>query len=479
MKSKDKKKKLIIEAAVIGAILLAFAIVVIVNITGTSLSVSLTVDEAQSIIDETVALIPFPQAKTAMTVVEGTDIKVESVENGDGKEIICHCVYETFDTKGVYEESKESIFANAYEYYITSNEEGIKVNATKIRLKTDKEITELLETHKKIQGEVDIYIYELEEVPEEDAFTIPYKGTILRAHLNDEMVNTVFGGLVDVRDDISNTTQINYNGEVVDIEPLNTLRRGLSDCFGLQNFSSDKPDTSPYFLRLWNEFCDEFYRNFIQNAQWKYLARGLVTTLEITLLAALFGILLGFICAIIRVTHDKTGKLMVFDQIVRVYLSVVRGTPVMIQLLIIYFVLLLPAGVAKFPAAVICFALNSGAYVAEIVRGGIMSVDNGQIEAGRSLGLNYIQTMYHIVVPQAFKAVLPSLANEFITLLKESSVAFYIGVADLTQGGLKIRSITYSNFMPLIAVAVIYFVIVMIMTKLVKILERRLRKDER
>ena len=209
------------------------------------------------------------------------------------------------------------------------------------------------------------------------------------------------------------------------------------------------------------------------------MAKGLITTLEITLLSALLGVLLGFICAIIRVTHDKTGKLMIPDQIVRVYLSIIRGTPVMIQLLIIYFVILLPAGVAKFPSAVICFALNSGAYVAEIVRGGIMSVDNGQIEAGRSLGLNYIQTMYHIVVPQAFKAVLPSLANEFITLLKESSVAFYIGVADLTQGGLKIRSITYSNFMPLIAVAVIYFIIVMILTKLVKILERRLRKDER
>jgi polar amino acid transport system permease protein/polar amino acid transport system substrate-binding protein len=213
--------------------------------------------------------------------------------------------------------------------------------------------------------------------------------------------------------------------------------------------------------------------------QWSYLTNGLLTTIEITLLAALFGILIGFICAIVRCTYEKTGKLMILDQIVRLYLTVIRGTPLMIQLMIIYFVLLLPVGIEKFPAAVLCFSINSGAYVAEIVRGGIMSVDGGQIEAGRSLGLNYIQTMYHIVVPQAFKAVLPSLANEFITLLKESSVAFYIGVADLTQGGLKIRSITYSNFMPLIAVAVIYLVMVLILTRLVGVLERRLRKDER
>ena len=167
------------------------------------------------------------------------------------------------------------------------------------------------------------------------------------------------------------------------------------------------------------------------------------------------------------------------DKICRLYLTVIRGTPAMVQLMIVYFVILLPVGIEKFPAAVMCFAINSGAYVAEIVRGGINSVDAGQVEAGRSLGFNYVQTMWHVVIPQAFKAVLPALANEFITLLKESSVAFYIGVADLTQGGLKIRSITYSNFMPLIAVALIYLVLVVILTRLVGVLERRLRKDER
>lgn len=190
------------------------------------------------------------------------------------------------------------------------------------------------------------------------------------------------------------------------------------------------------------------------------------------------GIVLGFVVSIIRCTNETTGKFYLIDGICRFYLTVVRGTPVMVQLLIIYFVILLPIGLPKFVSAVLCFGLNSGAYVAEIVRGGIMSVDKGQMEAGRSLGFNYAQSMIYFIIPQAFKAVLPSLANEFITLLKESSVAFYIGVADLTQGGLKIRSLTYSNFMPLIAVALVYLAIVLILTKLVGLLERRLRKSE-
>ncbi|MBE6728357.1 MAG: amino acid ABC transporter permease [Ruminococcaceae bacterium] len=246
----------------------------------------------------------------------------------------------------------------------------------------------------------------------------------------------------------------------------------------LKNYDNNKPNIGGPISKWWADFCDEFDRNFIQKAQWKYLTDGLMTTLSISGLAALIGTVIGFFVAIIRCTYQTTGKLKLLDSIFSLYLTIMRGTPVMVQLLIIYFVFLLPAGVDKFPAAVLCFGLNSGAYVAEIVRGGIMAVDRGQIEAGRSLGFNYPSTMFHIVVPQAFKAVLPALANEFITLLKESSVAFYIGVADLTQGGLKIRSITYSNFMPLIAVALIYLVIVIILTKLVGILERRLRKSD-
>ena len=183
--------------------------------------------------------------------------------------------------------------------------------------------------------------------------------------------------------------------------------------------------------------------------------------------------------SIVRVTFQTTGKLKILDAVCRLYLTLFRGTPLMVQLLIIYFIILLPLGIPKFIAAVLCFGFNSGAYVAEIVRGGIMSVDKGQMEAGRSLGFNYSQTMFYFIMPQAFKAVLPALANEFITLLKESSVAFYLGVADLTQGGLKFRSLSFSNFMPLVAVALIYLVLVLILTWLVSLLERRLRKSER
>ncbi len=479
MKSKNEKKKLLIEVSVIALAIVIFAIVVLVDTFRSRPSVELDVQTAQTILDKTVQKIPLTIADTANFVIDETTIQVNGVEAGEGREQILHCTYNTMNVRGVYEQNKEILFSDAYAFYLQEKTNGKMVNATKVRQHLDKKIQPLLEAATPVHGEFDIYIYELESAPEGDAFVVLHEDTVLRVHLSDEMVDTVYGGLVSISKDIQNTKTMVYEGETIDIEKINTLRTGISNCFGLQNFSSEKPDTSPYFLGLWNDFCDDFYLNFIKGAKWTYLAKGLVTTLEITLLAALLGVLLGFVCAIIRVTHDKTGKMMIPDQIVRAYLAIIRGTPVMIQLLIIYFVILLPAGVAKFPSAVICFALNSGAYVAEIVRGGIMSVDNGQIEAGRSLGLNYIQTMYHIVVPQAFKAVLPSLANEFITLLKESSVAFYIGVADLTQGGLKIRSITYSNFMPLIAVAVIYFVIVMILTKLVKILERRLRKDER
>ena len=480
MKKDEKKKKLLIEAIVIIAVILVFAVVVIVDTVRSSPSVELTVEQAQTLLDNTFEMVPNSVALTANHVVEESEITVKSVKNGNGKEIIFECTYETVDIQSVYSENKDNLFSSAYDFYRAEKDAGRMVNATKIRQNFDNGFIEVASKGEKVSGEIDIYVYELEEAAaEEDALAMPFEDTILRVYLSDEVINTVFGGLLNVCNDAINTEEFSYNGETLSIMNLTTLKRGISDCFSIRNFSIDKPDSSAYFVSIWNSFCDEFYRNFIKNAQWSYLAKGLLTTIEITLLAALFGILIGFICAIVRCTYEKTGKLMILDQIVRLYLTVIRGTPLMIQLMIIYFVLLLPVGIEKFPAAVLCFSINSGAYVAEIVRGGIMSVDGGQIEAGRSLGLNYIQTMYHIVVPQAFKAVLPSLANEFITLLKESSVAFYIGVADLTQGGLKIRSITYSNFMPLIAVAVIYLVMVLILTRLVGVLERRLRKDER
>lgn len=222
-----------------------------------------------------------------------------------------------------------------------------------------------------------------------------------------------------------------------------------------------------------------FVLNFISDDRYMYLVDGLRVTLEVTLFACLLGLFLGFVVAIIRSTHDTTGKFKFLNFLCKVYLTVIRGTPVVVQLLIIYFVIFGSTSVDKVVVAIIAFGINSGAYVAEILRGGIMSIDNGQFEAGRSLGFNYIQTMIHIIIPQVFKNVLPTLCNEFIVLLKETSVAGYVGIVDLTKAGDLIRGRTFSAFMPLIAVALIYLVMVVILTALVGVLERRLRKNER
>jgi His/Glu/Gln/Arg/opine family amino acid ABC transporter permease subunit len=232
-------------------------------------------------------------------------------------------------------------------------------------------------------------------------------------------------------------------------------------------------------MELFNSFKDSFYENFIVDDRWKYLTDGLKNTLLITILAILIGIILGFIVAIIRATHDKTGKMKILNFFAKIYLTIIRGTPVVVQLMIIYFVIFGSVNINKVFVAVLAFGLNSGAYVAEIVRSGIMSIDNGQFEAGSSLGLSYRQTMTSIILPQAFKNVLPALANEFIVLLKETSVAGYIAIADLTKGGDVIRSQTYDPFLPLIAVAVIYLVMVMFLTSLVTKLERRLAKNDK
>ena len=224
---------------------------------------------------------------------------------------------------------------------------------------------------------------------------------------------------------------------------------------------------------------DRFYLNFIADNRWKYLTNGLKTTLTVTVFAVLIGIALGFLVAVVRSTYDKTKKLKVLNALCKLYLTVIRGTPVVVQLLIIYFVIFGSVKIDKTFVAILAFVLNSGAYVAEIIRSGIMSIDNGQFEAGRSLGFNYAQTMIYIVLPQAFKNVLPALGNEFIVLLKETSVAGYIALEDLTKGGDIIRSRTYDAFMPLIAVALIYLVMVLAFSKLLSILERRLRNSER
>lgn len=230
---------------------------------------------------------------------------------------------------------------------------------------------------------------------------------------------------------------------------------------------------------MFQEFQDKFYLNFIADDRWKYLTNGLKTTLTVTFFAVLIGIVLGFMVAIVRSTCEKTGKLKLLNVICKIYLTVIRGTPVVVQLLIIYFVIFGSVKIDKTLVAILAFGLNSGAYVAEIIRGGIMSIEGGQLEAGRSLGLGYGQTMIYVILPQVFKNVLPALGNEFIVLLKETSVAGYIALEDLTKGGDIIRSRTFDAFMPLIAVALIYLAMVLVFSKLLSILERRLRNNER
>ena len=226
-------------------------------------------------------------------------------------------------------------------------------------------------------------------------------------------------------------------------------------------------------------FKESFYQNFIEKDRWQYLLTGLENTLLITIFAVLIGVAIGFLVAIIRASHDKNGSLKILNFICRVYLTVIRGTPTMIQLMITYYIIFASVNVSKIFVALCAFGINSGAYVAEIVRSGIMSIDQGQFEAGRSLGFNYVQTMRLIILPQAFKNVLPALGNEMIVLLKETSISGYVGTMDLTKGGDIIRSTTYEAYLPLFGVAAIYLVIVMLMTAGVNRLERKLRTNER
>jgi len=228
-----------------------------------------------------------------------------------------------------------------------------------------------------------------------------------------------------------------------------------------------------------SDFIAKFQQDFIESDRYLYLLRGLGNTLLIAALAVILGIVLGFLVAIIRSTHDKHGGLNILNFICKVYLTIWRGTPTMVQLLIMYYIVFGSVDVSKRLVAILTFGINSGAYVAEIIRSGIMSVDQGQFEAGRSLGLTYVQTMWYIIIPQAFKNVLPALGNEFITLLKETSICGYIALTDVTHGANTVRSQTYEPYMPLFAAALIYLVSVSVLSALISRLERRMRVNER
>ena len=239
-----------------------------------------------------------------------------------------------------------------------------------------------------------------------------------------------------------------------------------------------------------NSFCEKFQFVFVEDARYKLILKGLTNTLEITAFALLIGIVIGVILASIRSTYDKNIEslkkykgpkyvlLTILDILARIYLTVIRGTPTVVQLLIAYFIIF-ESATNGVPVAIFAFGINSGAYVAEILRGGIMSIPDGQFEASRSLGFNYFQTMRYVVIPQVFKSVLPALCNEFIVLIKETSVAGYVGVNDLTKAGDLIRGRTFEAMLPLLGVAAIYLILVMILTQLVGKLERRLRVNER
>lgn len=406
--------------------------------------------------------------KALKHIASVNDITVNNMEYGSQKDIILACTVKTVDAYGV--------ISPQYDEYLDSDAKKKNSSMFKssldFKMEYEKEILAALENADIIEKKVEITLYDT------DAGFVVYT--------DEKALNEVFGGTIDIKKDVENKKEVtvtdeNGNKKTQPIASTN-VNKGFIECFETR-VSTDKPDTSGFFGRTWNNIKEDFHINFIKHNRWKTIFKGLWVTIKLTFFSLIIGIILGFLVAFVRCTYLKSSKrgvvLKILNGICQTYLTVVRGTPAVVQIMIIYFVIFMPMGVDKFLAAVVCFGFNSGAYVAEIVRGGIMSVDDGQIEAGRSLGFNYMQTMGYIVFPQAFKAVLPSLANEFVVLLKETSVAFYIGLGDLMYAGNAIRSATYSAFMPLIAVALIYLVMVLGLSKLVGILERRLRSNER
>jgi len=230
-----------------------------------------------------------------------------------------------------------------------------------------------------------------------------------------------------------------------------------------------------------------FYQTFILDNNYQYFINGIGITLLVTILALILGLIIGMLIAIVRSAHDQQSAknrgilLKIVNAVCQVYLTVIRGTPMMVQLLIMWFVVWASARASTqnmIYCAVISFGINSGAYIAEIVRSGIMSIDKGQMEAGRSLGLNYSQTMQHVIIPQAFKNILPALGNEFITLLKETSIVTVIGLKDLTKGAMIIQGKTYQALVPFVAIAVIYLVMVLFLSWILGKMERRMRQSD-
>ena len=374
---KNKKKRTLIGVLTVLVLIAAFVggTLIAQRLAG-NVSRELSVEETQQIVDSTLAALPKSVATGAVYVAENTKVTVNSVSYGSEKDVILDCTYETKDVLSTVQNGISSYIADAYELYVKNEETGVKTNATKVKLLVAEAFEQDLDASETLSGQIELRIYEVKK----GEFSL---------YLSEETVNTLFGGLLDAKKIIESTDKVTYNGEEISIANKNTLRTGIKDCIALNNYDSKKPDTAIGVIKAWNSFKYDFNRNFIANSQWKYLSNGLLATLGLTLCSVLIGILIGFVVAIIRVTHEKTGKAGLLSAICQIYVTVIRGIPLMVQLMIMYFVVLLPLGIGKFPAAVLCFGINSGAYVSEIVRGGIMSIDNGQTEAGRSLGFNY------------------------------------------------------------------------------------------
>lgn len=226
-------------------------------------------------------------------------------------------------------------------------------------------------------------------------------------------------------------------------------------------------------MNLWESICDQFVRCFIREDRYLLLLSGIGVTIKVTIFALTLGLILGFLIALCNLSKKK-----VFNVIGGIYTDVIRGTPSVTQLMIIYFVIFASVKWPKWIIAAIAFGINSGAYVSEIIRAGILSIDKGQTEAGRSLGLNQFQTMVYIIIPQALKNIFPALCNEFIVLIKETAIVGYVGLMDIQKAGDFIKSATFLPFMPLITTAIIYYILIKLLTLLLKFFEKKLRASD-
>ena len=449
--------------AVITVILIAAAVFFVVyEIHSSTKASEITVEEAELFVNS--AFDQMAVSGPSKSLSEINSVKVNSISYGEEKDIILDCSVNTVDIYGA--------LASRYDEFLSTDikkKNGTMFkSALDFKLEFEDRLIEIIQALPPVQKDITISLYETKNG--------------LTVYAEEKVIDAVYGGVPSLEKEVSEiTTFTDSFGRTQKIQSGN-VNKGFIQCFELR-YSKEKPDTSNYIGRTWNKLKKDFYNNFIKYDRWKTIFAGLWATIKLTLFSLLIGIVLGFIVAFIRCTYLKSTKrgiiLRILNGISQIYLTVTRGTPVVVQIMIIYFVIFMPLGVDKFLSAVVCFGLNSGAYVAEIVRGGIMSVDDGQTEAGRSLGFNYMSTMGYIVFPQAFKAVLPALANEFVVLLKETSIAFYIGLGDLMYSINAIRAATYSPFMPLVSAAIIYLAMVLVLSKLVSMLERRLRNNER